>query len=315
METKNKYTDYMAYFKARKEYQKKYCQEHNLLPNLDDIISRLSKSEINFVIDILNLRVIDSEARLMLKFKEIELFKKFGDSWKQYAKDDFQKWSEYALQEVILPLAIKLYKRYFSDDDISLEDLINEGFIGVSKAWNNFTPILEGKTAMFSTYMVCYVKSAMYTYLSGSSDAKTKQNRLKVAYCINDYYNEFHTFPSIEEIAKKTGFTLKMISNIISTLKMFDITKSGKIKTQNMPENSMEKNIHTTDDSKKRTMIMIINELIPSLAPLEAYVIRQHYYNQKTIESIAKELCLSKTTVIAIKKDAIELLKRKVSKI
>lgn len=312
------YANYMEYVSARKKFQKDYCVKMDLLPNLKDIMNKLDKSEIAFIKDILNLRVMAPQSKIMLKFQDIEISKN-NENWKETAlgKDSFSMWSEYCLQTIVLPKAISLYRRYFGTDDISLTELINEGYMGIKKAWKNFMPITpDGKPAMFSTYAEMYITNEMYFYLSDKNSARYQT--VKVSSFLNQYYIENKEYPSVDMISKKTRIPTATVKMVLKKLSYFDVTKAGKLMMKScILEEEKYVDVSTTQSETKKAYVQAFlrDNYKKYLSEREAYIIEEYFFNNKMAQEIAPVLKVSEVRVFQIKQDALKKLKVIVEKI
>lgn len=312
------YANYMEYIGARKKFQKDYVVKMDLLPNLKDIMNKLDKSEIAFIKNILNLRVIGPEARTVLKFQDIE-FSKIKDNWKEteLGKDSFLKWSEYCLQVIVLPKAISFYRRYFGTDAISLTELINEGYMGIKKAWKNFMPITpDGKPAMFSTYAELYIANEMYNYLSDKNSARCQV--LKVSSFLNKYYIENREYPTVDIMSKKMKMSKKTVKATLMKLSYFDVTEAGKLKMKScVLEEEKYVDVSTTPSECKKAYVQsfLKDNYKKYLNEKEAFVIEEYFFNNKMTKEIAPVLKVSEARVFQIKQDALAKLKKVIEKI
>ena len=112
-------------------------------------------------------------------------------------------------------LAISIAKKY-QDKGCDLEDLIQESNIGLMKAVDRFD---WRRGFKFSTYACWWIKQAVRRHVTSQSTSVklpsyTRNLLWKIKQAKEEYYKEFGSHPSQEEIADLVGITLKMLKNI-----------------------------------------------------------------------------------------------------
>lgn len=152
-----------------------------------------------FYEDMLKYPVLDSKEQILMAKKA-----KLGDN---VAKDKLLLGN--------LRLVFSVAKRYYNNGILSMEDLVQEGSLGLMKAYEKFDPELGYK---FSTYAYIWIRQAIIR----ASDNKSRLIRLPVAisqrkFSINrferEYYNINGKNPSISEISDQLGCPYKDVEN------------------------------------------------------------------------------------------------------
>lgn len=271
-------------------------------------------------IDILSSSVKDTAVRLYLRDVG-EITKKYGllprdkeiELAKRSQKGDFE--ARDILISSNLRLVIKFAKK-FSRQGVAVEDLIQEGNLGLCIAADKYD---YRKGFKFSTYATWWILQKIrklivtkYNVITVPTHVYYKAKTLKKA--TEKFKKENNRSPSKEELSEITGISLKTInsvlkipSTIISLENHIDGDNSSSFSEllSDPGEKSLEDSV--SDDILRKK----ISDKLYLLSDKERRVIVEHFFNGKKLQQIGDEMIefngkkLSRERVRQIRQDAI----------
>ena len=131
-----------------------------------------------------------------------------------------EKGDEHAKKHMVkanIRLAISIAKKY-QNRGAALEDLIQESSIGLIKAVERFD---WRRGFKFSTYACWWIKQAVHRHItSQTSPIKLPSYAKSLLWKMNrvseEYHDEFHVYPTEQEIADLLGVSIKTLKNVLS---------------------------------------------------------------------------------------------------
>lgn len=207
-----------------------------------------------------------------------------------------------------LKLVLSVVKR-FNNRGENLDDLFQVGSMGLIKAIDNFDFVHGVK---FSTYAVPMIIGEIRRYLRDNSKIKISRSLKDIAYKAmqykEEYLNENHKEPGLEEIAKKLEVD---VIDVIMALEA--IQEPISIYTPIFNNGSDEIYLidqisDNTNPEETRLNKMIIEEGIAKLNKRLRNIIFDRYYNGKTQMEIAEEIGISQAQVSRLEKTALKII-------
>lgn len=188
---------------------------------------------------------------------------------------------------------------------VPTEDLIQEGFFGLAKAYEKYNPA----RASFLAYSQYWIKTAMYSY------AQATQHLLDVPadfFTINARYNklkEKNPDKTLSEIASEIGTSkarlLRVISTMSSTKYYYSISDDGFSEEPPYPVSIPSKQvISPVKDSNKQLLKQICSKLTPEEFYVIDHVLALTVSAPKSLSWIGKVIGVTKERVRQIKNTA-----------
>ena len=217
-----------------------------------------------------------------------------------------------------LRFVVTIAKRY-ANQGIPIEDLINEGNIGLIKAAERFD---VDRGFKFISYAVWWIRQAMLLALSQNSRiVRLPLNRAGVLYKIGratrDLDQELERVPTVEEIAARIDVPVEEVidtMSIPSTHVSLDDTLSEDAEDHSYVDYLEDENVVQPDAyAYESTLGEDLDKALATLTERERTVMRLYYglgdEGAMTLEEIGKRLGLTRERIRQIKDQAIERLR------
>ncbi len=189
--------------------------------------------------------------------------------------------------------------------NVSFEDLIQAGTVGILKAYKNYRK--EGNVK-FSTYAYDYIFGEMYDYTMRSREIKVSKELLRLAKKIelakNTLALKIGRLPTYGEIGQ------------FLNLSMFQIMEALSVKNDpiSLDVNTDEtRDLYETIPCKEKLSIdekLTLQDGIHSLPEEEQKIIEYRYFNDLSQTETAKKLGLSQVTVSRYENKSLKRLKK-----
>ncbi|MBJ78467.1 MAG: RNA polymerase subunit sigma [Nitrospinae bacterium] len=202
---------------------------------------------------------------------------------------------------------------------LSLQDLIEEGNIGLIQAAKRFDPAHKVK---FITYAVWWIKQTIMNSLaeqSGTVKLPVKQagKVFKGAKCFNDLAQTLGREPTQAEVAQRQGIPIKVYENNMRAyrthISLDTPLKKGEDTTY-LELLEKQDTVPYDEQIMKKELEARVDQLLLDLPEREKKILRMRFGfdgESKTLEEIGKKIGLSRERVRQIEKRAKEKLKNK----
>ncbi len=202
-----------------------------------------------------------------------------------------------------------IYKmaRTFTNDVNLIEDLYQQGMLGVLKAQKNFN---YNQGTEFLPYVKMYIYGEMYDYFNNANKTfKTSKEIIKLYTIINKTSDllsqELKRKPSLYEIASYLKLSYEQIEY---TMKIMQSTLSINY---DYDDKSLEDYISYNDSYTN----VEINELMNDLPNSEKQIIEYKYYEGYNQEEIAKIMNISQSSVSRYEQNGISRMRKNINSI
>lgn len=303
---------------------------YDMMKNLPKF-SKKSKSAEKKLLKIMKLSFYEE-----LETPEKELYLELFCKEYPYFREKLAKDRDNALKEVIeiskkvrdnfinenTYLVIHIVKEYTTN--IPIEDLIQEGIIGLMIAIKKFDVNKENK---FITYAYYWIKRSLNYYIKNNNriirlPVWIWEIRHKVNNAENALYNTLYRKPTYEELASYLNISVKQVKqakSIIADAKGFDdyFVQAETEDSEEFFDKYLSDKSDIAFDVIKKINLENFRQLLNNCNFDEAtmYILKSYYElddtEKETLEQMAKRLGISRNTVCLKKKEALKCLQKK----
>lgn len=237
--------------------------------------------------------------------EQMEMLRKIKNGQTEY-KDEFINAN--------LRLVLSLIKK-FNNRGENINDIFQVGVIGLIKAIDNFD---IQKQVQFSTYAVPMIIGEVKRYLRDNSAFRVTRSLRDLAYLISQekekYIKTKNEEPTIDEICKLTNASkedvILAIDSMVSPMSIYEsVYNDGGDNIYLLDQKKKKK-----EDSEDLINKIAIEQMLSKLSDKEKSIIIKRYFKNKTQTELADELGVSQAQVSRIEKNALEKIKKKMSK-
>jgi RNA polymerase primary sigma factor len=229
--------------------------------------------------------------------------------------------SKEALDQMVkanLRFVVSIAKQY-ANQGLSLEDLINEGNLGLIKAAHRFD---EKRGYKFISYAVWWIRQAMLQSLAEHSRiVRLPLNRAGTLYRIGKASRKLDQKlgrqPTAEEIAEKLNLSVEEVKDtmvIANSYVSLDDPYSSDSDDNSLVDYLTDENQATTDEGTyTKALTEDMEKALDTLADREKQILTMYFgldgEDPLTLEDIGKELGLTRERIRQIKEKAIQRLR------
>ncbi len=217
-----------------------------------------------------------------------------------------------------LRFVVSVAKQY-QHQGLSLQDLINEGNLGLMKAATKFD---ETKGFKFISYAVWWIRQSIFQALAEQSRiVRLPLNQVGAVNRIHKFRSEFQQknkrLPTSREVSEELGMTRHKIDHVMKVAGKhcsMDAPLSNDSDSNNLIDVIANDNITATDNSLlKESLLREIERALSTLPVREATIVR-HFFGinapQLSLREIGEELNLTRERVRQLKERALRKLRK-----
>ncbi len=187
--------------------------------------------------------------------------------------------------------------------NVSKEELVQVGVIGLLKAYQNYK---DTKSAKFSTYAYPYIFGEMYQLVNANKDIKLSRDTLKLYKLVEktryELAQRFGRIPSDLEVAQFLELDYHLVREAVWASSAM-ISLDDEASEMNLHEIIADQNTMDVD------LKIDIDDSFKVLEDQEKEIIKARYFDDLTQSEIAKKLHITQVMVSRYEKKAMEKMK------
>lgn len=214
----------------------------------------------------------------------------------------------------------QICQRYSSISDHDFDDLMQQSFLGLNKAVDNWK---SDQDISFITYATVVIKHELKRYIDETGSIvrrSSNENHIIGRYkqYIESYITEKGKKPSEQEIINELGITLKQLRTLLMNIRIFAVKRLDEPLSEDLEDTIGDTVTDPIDKYEKLEKHILSQELaeklwdaVNKLKEEQRTVINDHYKEGKTLKDIASDNGWTKDLTIRLKDKALKELKKK----
>lgn len=197
--------------------------------------------------------------------------------------------------------------------NISVEELVSAGTMGLFDALNNYDP---NKGVKFKTYATYRIKGAMLDDLRRMDWAprSVRRNVHRIETALNDAWNRYGREPSDTEIAREMGVDLNKYFKMLQDAQgatLLSLNDKGEEGAQSNLDRMATDNPSPFEEFQKKELKHALAAVLRTLSKREQMVMSLYYYDELMLKEIAAVLGVTESRVSQIHSKVILSLRSK----
>lgn len=190
-----------------------------------------------------------------------------------------------------------------------MEDLYQEGIIGLIKAYNKFNPAYDVK---FSTYAFTFIIGEVNKYIRENKSLKISRDLVKLGRKIKEYIDKHVEVRGYEPSTFDIANMLKIPeSKVISALEALSSVKSLDMKINDDGKALTLMDVTSYNENISKEQLLDLKEAFKYLSDDEKHLLINRYYKDFTQSEIAEELGVNQVFVSRLERKALSKMKNK----
>lgn len=206
-------------------------------------------------------------------------------------------------------LVYSICSKYRNYADI--EDLYQEGIIGLIRAYKNFNPEYNVK---FSTYAFTFIVGEVHKYIRENKALKVSRDLIKLGKKIREYIDKHIEVRGYEPSTLDIANMLEIPEpKVISALESLSSVKSLDMEINDDGRALTLMDMTASSEKISKEQMLDLKEAFKYLSDDEKYLLVNRYYKDFTQSEIAKELGVNQVYVSRLEKKALSKMKSKMA--